>query len=109
MLISVQERTREIGVRKALGATPASVIRMILEEALAITLVSGYLGLVAGVAVVEVAQRLVPPSEFFKRPEVDLRVALSATAVLVIAGVVAGAFPAKRAAQVNPITALRAE
>jgi putative ABC transport system permease protein len=109
MLISVQERTREIGVRKAIGATPASIVRMVIEEALAITMVSGYVGLVAGVAAVELAQRLVPPSEFFKRPEIDLGVGLAATGVLVVAGMLAGAFPAKRAAQVNPITALRAE
>src|SRR5688500_16712442 len=65
MLISVQERTREIGVRKAVGAPPASIIAMIVQEALAITLVSGYLGLCAGVALVNVAQKAVPPGPFF--------------------------------------------
>ena len=109
MLISVQERTREIGVRKAVGAPPASIVLMIVEEALAITLVSGYLGLVAGVATLTAAQKLLPPTPFFRRPDVDLRVALGATLVLVVAGVVAGLFPALRAARINPIAALRVE
>jgi putative ABC transport system permease protein len=109
MLISVQERTREIGVRKAVGAPPASIVLMVVEEALAITMVSGYCGLVAGVATLTLAQRVLPPTPFFRRPDVDLGVALGATAVLVIAGVVAGFFPALRAARINPIAALRVE
>ena len=79
MLISVQERTREIGVRKAVGAPPSSIIAMILQEALAITLVSGYLGLCAGVALVSFAQQVIPPSPFFRQPDVDLAVGLAAT------------------------------
>jgi putative ABC transport system permease protein len=109
MLISVQERTREIGVRKAIGAPPASIVLMIVEEALAITLVSGYAGLVAGVGLLTLAQKLLPATPFFRHPDVDLRVALGATLVLVIAGVVAGLFPALRAARINPIAALRVE
>jgi len=109
MLISVQERTREIGVRKAIGAPPASIVLMIVEEALAITLVSGYTGLVAGVATLTLAQKALPPTPFFRRPDVDIAVALGATAVLVIAGVLAGLFPALRAARINPIAALRVE
>jgi putative ABC transport system permease protein len=109
MLISVQERTREIGVRKAVGAPPSSIIAMILQEAMAVTLVSGYLGLCAGVALVSFAQKVIPPSPFFRRPEVDLLVGLGATAVLVVAGMLAGLFPALRAARVSPIAALRVE
>jgi putative ABC transport system permease protein len=109
MLISVQERTREIGVRKAVGAPPSSIIAMILQEALAITLVSGYLGLCAGVALVSFAQQVIPPSPFFRRPEVDLVVGMAATGVLVVAGMLAGLFPALRAARINPIAALRVE
>jgi putative ABC transport system permease protein len=109
MLISVQERTREIGVRKAVGARPSTIVSMILQETMAITLVSGYLGLVAGVAVVTAAQRLIPPSPFFRRPDVDIVVGLGATLVLVVAGMLAGLFPALRAARVNPIAALRVE
>jgi putative ABC transport system permease protein len=109
MLISVQERTREIGVRKAVGAPPSSIIAMILQEALAITLVSGYLGLVAGVALVSFARKVIPPQTFFRNPDVDIKVGLMATAVLVLAGMMAGLFPALRAARVNPIAALRVE
>lgn len=109
MLISVQERTREIGVRKAVGAPPSSIIAMIVQEALLITLVSGYLGLVAGVVTLTAVQRALPPTPFFQRPDVDLAVALGATGVLVVAGVVAGLFPALRAARINPIAALRVE
>jgi putative ABC transport system permease protein len=109
MLISVQERTREIGVRKAVGAPPWSIVLMIVEEALAITLVSGYLGLVAGVGTLTLAQRLLPPTPFFRQPDVDIAVGIGATAVLVVAGVLAGLFPALRAARINPIAALRVE
>jgi putative ABC transport system permease protein len=109
MLISVQERTREIGVRKAVGAPPASIVLMIVEEALAITIVSGYSGLVAGVGLLTLVQRVLPPTPFFKRPDVDLGVALGATFVLVICGALAGLFPALRAARINPIAALRVE
>ena len=109
MLISVQERTREIGLRKAVGAQPRTIIAMILQEAMAITLVSGYLGLCAGVALVTFAQKVIPPTPFFRRPDVDIGVGLAATGVLVICGMLAGLFPALRAARVNPIAALRVE
>jgi putative ABC transport system permease protein len=109
MLISVQERTREIGVRKAVGAPPSSIIAMILQEALAITLVSGYLGLCAGVALVTFVQNVLPPQPFFKRPDIDFGTAITATIVLAVAGMLAGLFPALRAARVQPIAALRVE
>lgn len=109
MLIAVKERTREFGIRKALGATPASIILMVIEEALVITTVSGYLGLVAAVALVEGISHLLPASDFFKNPEVNLGVGLAATGVLVIAGLLAGLWPARRAARVNPVEALRSE
>ena len=109
MLISVQERTREIGVRKAVGAPPASIVAMIVEESLAITVVSGYVGLVAGIGLLTFAQKVLPRTPFFRNPDVDLRVALAATGVLVLAGVLAGLFPALRAARINPIAALRVE
>jgi putative ABC transport system permease protein len=109
MLISVSERTREIGVRKAVGAAPSAIVRMIVEEALLVTMTSGYLGLVAAVAVTNVVARLLPKTEFFKNPDVDLKVGLAATAVLVLAGTAAGLFPALRAARINPIAALRVE
>jgi putative ABC transport system permease protein len=109
MLISVSERTREIGVRKAVGATPSVIVRMIVEEAMIITMVAGYLGLVAAVAVVHLVARVMPRTDFFSTPQVNLNVGLMATAVLVAAGTTAGLFPALRAARINPIAALRVE
>jgi putative ABC transport system permease protein len=109
MLISVQERTREIGVRKAVGAPPGAIVAMILEESLAITLVSGYLGLVASVATVTALKDLLPNAPYFRHPDVDLAVGLAATVVLAVAGTLAGLFPALRAARINPISALRVE
>ena len=109
MLISVAERTKEIGIRKALGATPASIIRMVLGEALVLTGVSGYAGLVGGVGVVELVAAKFPEAPFFRQPSVSLQVAVSATLLIMGAGALAGFFPAYRAARVNPIVALRSE
>lgn len=109
MMIVVKERTREIGVRKALGATPGSIVGLILLEAVFITSVAGYLGLVAGVALLELGGAMLPESEFFVDPHVDLRLALSATLLLVVAGSLAGMVPAWRAAQVRPVDALKDE
>jgi putative ABC transport system permease protein len=109
MLISVAERTKEIGIRKALGATPFSIIRMVLLEALALTGISGYVGLVAGIGVVELVAQKFPDAPFFRQPSVSLDVALGATALIMAAGALAGFFPAYRAARVNPIVALRSD
>lgn len=108
MMIVVKERTREIGIRKALGATPFSIISLIVQEAVFITTVSGYVGLVLGVGLLQLIQKNVS-SDFFKNPEIDLKVALSATLLLVVAGAFAGFFPAKNAAKIQPIEALRYE
>ena len=108
MLIAVKERTREIGIRKALGAPPRSILSMITQEALVLTGVAGYLGMVGGVAFVELASRYVP-NDIIRDPTVDLRIALAATILLVVAGTLAGFFPAWRAARINPIEALRDE
>jgi putative ABC transport system permease protein len=109
MLISVAERTKEIGIRKALGATPAAIIRMVLGEALVLTGVSGYTGLVAGVGVVELVAARFPDAPFFRQPSVSLQVAVSATLLIMAAGGLAGFFPAYRAARVNPTVALRSD
>ncbi len=108
MIISVQERTLEIGIRKALGATPASIIRMIVTEALLITAGAGYVGLIAGMSCVELARRYMTDNEYIRSPSVDVRVALLATLLLVMAGALAGILPARRAAQVRPVIAMRA-
>lgn len=107
MIISVQERTREIGIRKALGATPSSIVSMILSEALLLTALAGYLGLTAGVALVEVVRRHLPENEYLRNPNLDVRVAVIATALVIGAGALAGLLPALAAARVRPIVAMR--
>lgn len=115
MMIAVAERTREIGVRKAIGATPASIMLQILTEATVLTGLAGYLGLVAGVAVTELAARIfeaLPPSEgprFFTKPELDLGKAIAAAALLTISGALAGLAPARSAVAVRPVEALAHE
>lgn len=111
LLISVKERTREIGVRKALGATPASIVKLIVQEAMALTTLAGYLGLVAGVAVLEAVSSYLETMEGapLSGPEVDLNAALVAVVVLAVAGAVASIVPARQAAKVAPVEALRAE
>ncbi|MCP3911913.1 MAG: ABC transporter permease, partial [Actinomycetia bacterium] len=109
MMIAVQERTKEIGIRKALGATPRSIIGLILQESVLITGVAGYIGLVLGVGLLELAAEHLPHSEFFLNPSVDLKVAIYATLLLVLAGTVAGGFPARKAARIRPIEALHDE
>ncbi|MGV3639914.1 MAG: ABC transporter permease [Adhaeribacter sp.] len=113
MLIIVKERTREIGIRKALGATPWSVVSLILQESVVITAFSGYLGLLAGAGLLDGLRYLLESSgtelPFFANPEVEVEVALTATVVLVLSGVLAGLVPALKAANIKPIEALRAE
>ncbi len=109
MLISVAERTVEIGVRKALGATPRSIVAMILNESVLVTTLAGYLGLVGGVGLLEIFNRTLPDNDYITNPQVDLNVALSALVILVVSGTLAGVIPAVRAARVSPVVALRSE
>ena len=113
MLIVVKERTKEIGVRKALGATPWSVISLIIQESVVITAVAGYMGLLAGTGFIALISYLMDKyqaqGDFFSNPEVNLTVALYAMAVLVLTGTLAGLIPAARAAAINPVEALRDE
>jgi putative ABC transport system permease protein len=110
MMIVVKDRTNEIGVRKALGATPWSIISLILQESISITAFAGYLGLVAGVGLLELIQPLFSSGDFyFLNPEVNINIALSATLLLIVAGAMAGFVPARKAAGIKPVEALKDE
>jgi putative ABC transport system permease protein len=109
MIIVVNERTKEIGIRKAIGATPYSVVGMILLEALLITGLAGYIGLVLGVGLLSLISSVLPQNDFFQNPEVDFTVALVSTFVLIIAGTLAGLMPAIKASRIRPVVALRDE
>src|SRR5690554_3934878 len=122
MLIVVKERTKEIGIRKAIGASPGSVVGLVLLEAILITTVAGYIGLVLGTGLMEGINLLVEQQYaaaaatnggngdvVFRNPTVELNVAATATLLLVVAGAVAGYIPARRAARIKPIEALRDE
>lgn len=111
MIIIVKERTREIGIRKALGATPLSVVSLIVQESILITAVSGYFGLVAGVGIIELMafglEQMGGGLDFFRKPEIDFNVALIATIILVVAGALSGLLPAMKAARIKPVEAFR--
>jgi putative ABC transport system permease protein len=111
LLITVKERTQEIGIRKALGATPSSILRMIVAEALVLTSLAGYAGIVVGVGVLEIASRITAsmPQAPLSEPEVDLKVVLAAGAILLLGGLVAAIMPARHATRIHPVEALRAE
>ena len=109
MIITVKDRTKEIGIRKALGARPADVVGQILLESIFVTGLAGWLGLFLGVLLLEGLASVIPGSEFFRDPTIKIEVALYALTALVIAGGLAGLFPARQAAAIRPIEALRDE
>jgi len=109
MFVSVRERTHEIGVRRAIGARPRSILTQIILESVAITTLFGYIGILLGTIVNEVIARLTAGMEFVSNPRTDLGIALSVTAVLIAAGMLAGFFPALKALKVKPVEALREE
>lgn len=109
MLIIVKERTGEIGLRKALGATPWSIIDLVMTESILITLFFGYLGLVVGVFGLEMVSRFMPKNEYLSNPSIDLKVAFGGLFLLIFFGALAGFFPARKAAMIKPVAALRDE
>ena len=118
MLITVKERTREFGIRKAIGARPSSILRLIIIESIVITTFFGYIGMVIGVAANEymdatIGQMKVNSGLFeatmFYNPTVGIGVCIAATVVMIVAGTLAGLIPARKAARIRPIEALRAE
>ena len=108
MLIIVKERTREIGVRKALGAEPLSIVGMVLHESIFVTAIAGLVGLISSLALLELVGPMIE-TNFIANPSVDFRVALTTVIILIVAGALAGFFPAYRAARIKPIVALRDE
>ncbi|WP_431472552.1 ABC transporter permease [Nonlabens sp. SCSIO 43208] len=108
MIIIVRERTKEIGIRKALGALPSEIIFMVLQEAIFITLIAGLLGLFAGVGLLQIFAPYVE-MDFIHNPTVDFTTVMTTVFILVVAGALAGFIPARRAANIKPIEALRDE
>ncbi|MBN1651020.1 MAG: ABC transporter permease [Bacteroidales bacterium] len=114
MLVIIKERTHEIGIQRAIGATPRKIILHIVAESVFLTVLAGYIGLALGVGLLELLNMLLmsnpnPDDIFFRNPEVSFTMALAALSVLVIAGIIAGLIPAKRAVSIKPIDAIRDE
>ena len=113
MLIIVKERTREIGIRRAIGATPFNIITQIMAESVLLTALSGYIGLFTGVVIIELVARVLTTTstkaDYFKNPEIDFRVAIASLSILVICGALAGLIPSRKAVSIKPVEAIRDE
>ena len=116
MLVIIKERTKEIGVQRAIGASPRVIISQILLESVVLTSSAGFIGLSMGIGLLELVSKTLDSSKgkggddvFFTHPEVSLTLALAALTVLIIAGLFAGMIPANRAIKIKPIDALRYE
>ncbi|MBV2248051.1 MAG: ABC transporter permease [Lentimicrobium sp.] len=113
MLVIVKERTKEIGIQRAIGANPWNIISQIMTESVFLTVFAGYVGLVIGVGILEVVNNLLSAtgesSNMFKNPNIDFNMAITALAILVFSGAVAGLIPARKAVSIKPIDALRYE
>jgi putative ABC transport system permease protein len=112
MLVIIKERTQEIGIQRAIGATPGKVIMHIVAESVFLTVIAGYIGLALGVGILELLNMALESGGdeiFFRRPEISFEMAVSALTVLIFAGIGAGLVPARRAVRIKPIDALRDE
>lgn len=112
MLVIIKERTQEIGIQRAIGATPGKVIKHIVAESVFLTFMAGYIGLALGVGLLEllgIALESGSEEIFFRQPEISFQMAVAALMVLVVSGIIAGLVPAKRAVTIKPIDALRDE
>ena len=117
MLITVRERTKEFGIRKAIGAKPSSILRLIITESLLVTAVFGYIGMLGGIGLTElvnsameaagVGQNTGQGGTIFLNPTVNIHIALASTLLIVAAGVLAGYFPARKAVKISAIEAMR--
>ena len=108
MLVIVKERTKEIGIRRAIGASPVSIVSQIILEALVLTSMAGYIGIVLGVWAVEFAGPMIE-DDSFKNPEINFQTIIIALGVLIVSGCMAGFIPAYRALEIKPVDALRTE
>ena len=109
MFVSVRERTHEIGIRRAIGAKPRSIVLQVITESIAVTALFGYIGVFMGFIVLQIINHLFGDMEGFKNPTVDLSMAIEVTVALIIAGAIAGLFPALKAIKVKPVEALSDE
>jgi len=103
----VKERTKEIGIRKAIGATPNSIIAMVLQESIFITMISGYLGLIVALIILNGIGDSLMEKYFISNPYIETSNAIWATIILIFFGALAGYIPARKAAKIKPIIALR--
>ncbi len=111
MLVVVRERTQEIGIQRAIGATPWRIIGQLLMESVFLTATAGYIGLFCGIGLVELVNMALPPSalDVFYNPQISLKIAFVSLLVLVVAGLIAGIIPARQAIAMKPIDAIRSE
>lgn len=109
MFVSVRERTHEIGIRRAIGARPRQILTQILSESVAITALFGYIGVFLGIALLAVIDHFFGTTDGFRHPQVNISIAIEVTCALIMAGALAGLFPALKALKVKPVEALRDE